>query len=73
MLQQLPGRPARRRPSPRPSNSPARARAAVHFALEAFAVDGQAALAGHLLLLIERQAVGVVELEGDRAGTGRHP
>ena len=40
----------------------------VHLGFEALAVDGEAALARHLLLLVERQAVGVVELEGDGAG-----
>ena len=49
---------------------PTRARALallLHLALEAFAIDGQAALARHLFLLVERQAVGVVELERDGA------
>ena len=42
----------------------------LHLALEAVAVDGEAVLASHVLLLVERQAVGVVELESDGAGNG---
>jgi hypothetical protein len=40
----------------------------LHFAVEAFAVDGQAALARHVFLLVERQAEGVVQLEGNAPG-----
>ena len=39
----------------------------LHLGFEAFAIDGEAELARHLFLLVERQAVGVVELEGGRA------
>ena len=45
----------------------------VHFAFEAFAVDGQPAFAYHIFLLVERQAEGVVEFERHSArhhGTG---
>src|SRR5208337_1640850 len=38
-----------------------------HFGLKACMIDGQATLASHFLLLIERQAEGVVELERGRA------
>jgi hypothetical protein len=36
--------------------------------MEALHIDGQAELARHLLLLIERQAVRVIEFERGRAG-----
>ena len=35
----------------------------IHLALEAFAVNRESPLAGHVLLLVERQPIGVVELE----------
>ena len=39
----------------------------LHLGFETFAVDGEAALARHVFLLVERQAVGVVQLESDGA------
>ena len=42
----------------------------VHLGVESGAVDGEAMLASHVFLLVEREAVGVVELEGKRAGDG---
>ena len=45
----------------------------LHLAVEAFAVDGQAALAGHVFLLVERQAVSVVQLEGQPRPESRAP
>ncbi len=41
-----------------------------HFGLEAFMIDGEATLASHLLLLVERETEGVVELE--RSGARQH-
>jgi hypothetical protein len=46
---------------------------ALHFAVEALPVDGQAAVARHVFLLVERQAEGVVQLEGHRAGNHMRP
>ena len=42
----------------------------LHFGLEAFFIDGEATLASHLLLLVERQTECVVELE--RSGARKH-
>ena len=39
-----------------------------HFGFEAFAIDVDAALAGDVFLLVEGEAVGVVQLEGHGAG-----
>src|SRR4051812_7688176 len=39
----------------------------VHLGFEAFQIDGQAELAGHLLLLVQSEAIRVVELECRRS------
>src|SRR5579871_1261281 len=52
---------------------PARARTGAllfHLIFETFAVDGEAGFARHLFLLVESQAVGIVQLE--RRGTREH-
>ena len=42
----------------------------LHLMVETFAVNGETALASHIFLLVEREPVGVVQLERYCAGDG---